>query len=154
VDRYPPSPSVTEVFIGMDLTGRHVFPSDFFQFAFAEDFLEHLDQAESLIFLAETFRTLRAGGVLRLSFPGLQGVLRRHYRSSDWQGCVAGRYEAFSKWEHKHFFCEESLALVARHLGFSTVRFLEYGTSDHDELRDLDYRSDQKDLNIYAELTK
>jgi hypothetical protein len=51
--------NTSEVHVSINLASRHPFPSDFFQFAFAEDFIEHLDQAESLLFLSEVFRTLR-----------------------------------------------------------------------------------------------
>ena len=144
----------TESYIRADLTTKHPFPSNHFSFSFAEDFLEHLTQEESLIFLCEAFRCLKSGGVLRLSFPGLKGVLQRHYLRSDYEGAAQGREEAFTLWDHKHFYCEESLALVARHIGFSDVTFVKYGESMHEELRKLDSRADQQDLNIYAELTK
>jgi len=113
IDRNPTYLDSTKLYMSADLTSKHPFPSDYFWFSFAEDFLEHLLQDESIIFLSEVFRCLKIGGVLRLSFPGLRGVLRRHYRSSDYKGASAGREEAFTKWEHKHFYCEESLSIVA-----------------------------------------
>jgi predicted SAM-dependent methyltransferase len=154
LDRVPSSPDPDKVYLSVDLVSKLPFPSDFFSFAFAEDFLEHLDQAESMIFLAEAFRTLKPDGILRLSFPGLRGVLKKHYRSSDYEGAAAGQQEAYTEWEHKHFYCEESLTLVARHIGFSEVQYLTYGESKYKELCDLDYRDSQKNLNIYAELKK
>jgi predicted SAM-dependent methyltransferase len=144
----------TNAYLQADLTSEHPFPSDFFKFAFTEDFLEHLEQPKSIMFLSESFRTLKPGGVLRLSFPGLRGVLRRHYRSSDYQGAAIGQHEAYTMWGHRHFYSEESLSAVARHIGFSNVESVEYGKSKYEDLSDLDSRSDQQDLNIYAELTK
>jgi predicted SAM-dependent methyltransferase len=143
-----------KVYLPVNLVAKHPFPADFFRFSFAEDFLEHLDQAESIIFLAEAFRTLRPGGVLRLSFPGLEGVLRKHYQGIDYAVTTLAQVEAYTLWEHKHFYCKPSLVIVARHIGFSQVRFLEYGKSTHQELCGLDYREEQINLNIYAELTK
>ena len=144
----------TGFYLSANLVSRHPFPSDFFRYSFAEDFLEHLDQCQSLIFLSEAFRTLRQGGAFRLSFPGLRGVLRRHYRSSDYDGALVGKHEAYSMWGHNHFYCEESLTIVASHIGFSKIEFVDYGNSRHEDLRNLDSRPDQRDLNIYAELTK
>ena len=141
-------------FLRVDLLARHPFPSDFFKYAFAEDFLEHLGQADSIIFLCEAFRTLQKSGVLRLSFPGLAGVLRKHYGRTDYYEACRGRREAFTMWGHLHFYSEETLTLVARHIGFSQVRYVAYGESEHPDLRNLDSRAKQKDLNIYAELTK
>ncbi|MBN1866961.1 hypothetical protein JW916_06680 [Candidatus Sumerlaeota bacterium] len=143
-----------QVLIGVDLSGEQPFPSDFFRFSFSEDFLEHLDQAGAIAFLYEAHRTLRPGGVLRLSFPGLRGILRKHYLSNDFESVRAGREGAYVQHVHKHLFCEESLSIVASHIGFSKIEFVEYGKSIHDELRNLEFREGQKQTNIYAELTK
>jgi len=154
IDFTTPGITSTNVHFLANLASKHPFSSDFFRFAFAEDFIEHLDQAESIIFLSDAFRTLRSGGVIRLSSPGLRGVLNRHYKTGDYEGAEVGRQEAYAHWEHRHFYCEESLAMVARHIGFSEIEFVEYGKSKYEELRNLDTRSDQTDLNIYVELRK
>ncbi len=143
-----------ERILDADLTLAHPFPDGSFRFGQAEDFLEHLDQAESLIFLAEAYRTLQPGGVLRLSFPGLYGVLCWHYRKADYQGAVIGQKEAYTQWNHKHFYCLESLQVVARHLGFKSVVEKPFGESDHPELRGLETRREQITLNLIVELTK
>lgn len=137
-----------------DLTKRHPFASGSFRFGYAEDFLEHLDQSESLIFLSETYRTLQTGGVLRLSFPGLEGVLRRHLRTSDYEGAAACQHEAYATWWHKHFYSAEELRLVAQHIGFQRFEVVEYGKSMHPELRNLETRPEQIDLNLVCELTR
>ena len=72
VDRLRPLPTMEEPYLKANLAERHPFPSGCFQHAFAEDFLEHLTQDESLVFLSEAFRTLHEKGVLRLSFRGLK----------------------------------------------------------------------------------
>lgn len=143
-----------KLFLPADLTLRHPFPSDFFRFQFSEDFLEHLDQAESIIFLAEAFRCLKPGGVLRLSFPGLRSVLREHYTSGGYEGAALGRQKEYEAWGHKHIYCEESLTLVATHIGFTKVDFVDFGISEHEELCGLDSRKHQIGFNVYCELTK
>jgi len=140
--------------VDVELVQRHPFPDNSFRFAFAEDFLEHLDQAEALIFLSEAYRCLKSGGVLRLSFPGLSGVLTRHYRSTDFEGAHLGFVEAFQTWHHKHFFSAESLELVSKHLGFSGFSIQDFGQSIYPELRGLETRPDQVDLNLTVELTR
>ena len=143
-----------QTYFRADLTAFHPFPSDVFQFAYAEDFLEHLTQADSLIFLSEAYRCLKPGGVLRLSFPGLKQVLAKHFRESHYHGASLGKAEAFTPYGHHHFYCEESLEITARHIGFSHVAFADYGESNHAELRGLEVRADQKQLNIHVEMTK
>lgn len=138
----------------MDLTQRHPFEPETFRFGYAEDFLEHLDQSDALIFLCEAYRCLRRGGILRLSFPGLRGVLRRHLRSSDYEGAVTCQREAYTSWWHRHFFSAEELETVAKHIGFRRFREVRYGHSKSPELRNLETRPDQADLNLICELTR
>jgi predicted SAM-dependent methyltransferase len=141
-------------YLQMSLIHRHPFANDTFRFEYAEDVLEHLSQDASLLFVAEAYRTLQSGGTLRLSFPGLRGVLRRHYRSSDFAGADAGRKEAYTPFGHKHFYCEESIELVGRHLGFRQIDFPGHKESRHPELAGLETRVEQSELNLNVELTK
>lgn len=137
----------------MDLTAPHPFPDGVFAWGYSEDFLEHLTQAESIVFLCEAYRTFKPGGVLRLSFPALPGVLRRHLRSGGHAGALVCVDEAYTRWHHEHFYTYESLALVAHHIGFSTVTRCEYGHSRHAVLKQ-ESRPDQADLNLVVELTR
>lgn len=142
------------VYFTVDLTQRHPFPSDRFSFAYGEDFLEHLTQADALIFLTEAYRTLAADGTLRLSFPGLEGVLRNHYQIADFDTAVEAKQIAFDDLGHYHFFSREELDTVAKHIGFRDVRFFEFGESNQPELRNMETRSHQTEVNTYVELTK
>lgn len=141
-------------YLQVDLTGRHPFPDQFFRYGFAQDFLEHLDQEQSLRFLIEAHRTLRIGGVLRLSFPGLEGVLRKHYSPPTWETAKLASAEAYSMWGHKHFYSLEEIQTAARHLGFTAVNAVRFGASSHAALCGLDHREDQQELNTYVELVK
>jgi predicted SAM-dependent methyltransferase len=136
-----------------DLTGRHPFPDACFRFGYAEDFLEHLDQDQSLRFLIEARRTLKPGGVLRLSFPGLEGVLKKHYQPPNFDGAALASREAYSMWGHKHFYSRGELEITAIALGFKAVRFESHGHTQYAELRGVDSRPDQAQLNTYVELT-
>jgi predicted SAM-dependent methyltransferase len=149
----PPDDELRDRIFYADLRAAHPFPDNAFQFAYTEDFLEHVDQADSLIFLSEAYRTLRPGGVLRLSTPALPGILRRHLRSADHAGGAVCREEAYTRWHHLHFYAFETLQLVAHHIGFSKVIRCEYGRSQHPVLEQ-DSRFDQADLNLVVELTK
>lgn len=57
-------------------------------------------------------------------------------------------------WSHKHFYCYKSLALVSKHIGFRDIKMVEFGKSDYEELRNLETRQDQIDLNLIVEITK
>lgn len=142
------------VYCQADLSGRQPFPDNSFALAFAEDFIEHLSQQESIVFLSECLRVLKTGGVLRLSFPGLAGVLKHHFATAAYGEIAKGVHDAYHHFAHLHFYSREELELVAGHLGFSRIRFASFGCSDHEGLRGLETRDKQQDLNIYVELTK
>ncbi|MBX7057211.1 MAG: methyltransferase domain-containing protein [Leptospirales bacterium] len=156
VDFYPQSKLEREPFqLSVDLSGAHPFDDGSFDFAFAEDFLEHLDQKQQLNFLVEAARCLAADGVLRLSFPGLEGVIERHYNQPNFETFARGAYESYDLFEHKHFPARAELQLMAKAAGFRLANFaIEFGKSAHRELQDLDSRGEQIGLNTYVELTK
>ncbi|HEY3275346.1 MAG TPA: hypothetical protein VGJ94_01905 [Syntrophorhabdaceae bacterium] len=140
--------------LDLNLVGPHPFPDGWFEHGFCEDFIEHLTQSDSLIFLSEVYRTFSKGGVFRLSFPGLEGVLHHHYTAGGYEGAALGKVDAYTKWEHVHFYSKDELALVCRHIGFSRLDYVSYGESVHEPLRNLDHREMQRDLNTYVEITK
>lgn len=140
--------------IKVDLSKRHPFADETFNFGYSQDFLEHLTQADQIIFLEEVFRTFKPGGVLRLSFPGLEGSLKKYFRSKDYQGCLIGKKEAFTDHVHFHLPAFEELELICRFLGFSDIKRVEYGVSVYPELCNLDTREGQIALNTFVEIIK
>ena len=138
----------------INLLEKHPFADSSLRFGFSEDVLEHLNQAESLFFLSEIHRALVKGGVLRLSFPGLEGVLAQHYSPYSETRVRQGEFEAYAFWDHIHFYSKEELRLVSEHIGFERIEFTEYGKSVYPELSGLDTRAHQIGLNTYIELTK
>ena len=142
------------IYYSVDLTAKHPFPDEHFEYGFAEDFIEHLQQGDSIIFLSECFRTFKKGGVLRLAFPGLEGVLHKHYPNPDYETVVLAKEEAYTTWGHMHFYSREELTTVAKHIGFSEVNFKEFGESDYQVLAGLETREEQSGLNTYVELVK
>lgn len=154
VDLYDMSNSTPANYRSLNLLSKHPFADNTLRFGFSEDMLEHLNQADSIFFLSEVYRTLAPGGVLRLSFPGLEGVLNRHYTPPTESRVRHGELEAYSFWDHIHFYAKGELEVVAKHLGFSKIEYPEYGVSKHPELSGLDTRQNQIGLNTYAEITK
>ena len=135
----------------VNLVERHPFPDNLFNFAFCEDFIEHVDQASALMFLMEAYRTIAPGGVLRLTTPDLDKVLPKHYRKRDFNGFEVGREEAYTSFGHIHFFSTASLRAVANYIGFDT-HYVEGGSSIYPELDGINTRSDE--VYLHAELVK
>ena len=149
-----PRKNIDYISLSCNLIGRHPFPDNWFEFGFAEDFIEHLSQEDSIIFLSEAYRTFKPGGILRLSFPGLEGVLKKHYREHGYEGAITCKKEAYTTWSHLHFYSKEELSTVCKYIGFSAIKFVEYSKSIYDALDHLDTRKDQIDLNTYVEIMK
>lgn len=141
-------------YIKIDLLERQPFPNACFNFAFCEDLLEHFNQAEAIFFLKEVQRCLKPKGVFRLSFPCLENVLKRHYAPVNDEIVMRGELESYTLWDHKHFFSQGDIDIVAKHLGFKKMEPVDFGKSDHQELVSCDTRSSQIGLNFYVELTK
>lgn len=137
-----------------DLLAPHPFDDNTFSFAYAEDFVEHLDQRECILFLVEVLRTLKPRGILRIATPSLDGVMRQHFQRPDRNKAYLEAENAFTAWGHKHFFMHSTLKEMAYGLGFVGYREKKYGKSWHSRLKNLETRSAQIGLNLYAEMKK
>jgi len=138
----------------VDLRGKHPFLDNQFQYGFAEDFIEHLSQSDQILFLQEVFRTFKRGGVLRLSFPGLEGILKEHYKQGYYDDILWARQQAYLQWRHINYPNRKEIVLICKQIGFKSVRFVKYGKSTFKELKDLETRYLQKSVNTYVEIIK
>jgi len=149
-DSVPPGAwrSIRSIYV-MDATDAFPFPDDKFEYIYCEDFLEHFDQKDGLSICAECFRVLRAGGIWRFSTPGFDQILPG-LNLSDRQNINFGHWN----WGHKLLYTKGYALSVLRAVGFDPVIECRFRESDHDELRNVDTREDQKDLNLILEATK
>ncbi|AYG65781.1 methyltransferase domain-containing protein [Rhizobium sp. CCGE531] len=138
----------------VDLLGQHPFSDNSFNLAYCEDFVEHLDQREAILFFTEVLRTLRPGGVFRLATPSLDGVMNQHFRYPTREIAYHQADNAFTRWGHKHFFTHESLKVMITSIGFTDYRECRFGVSDSVGLRGRETRHAQIGLNLYAEMRK
>jgi predicted SAM-dependent methyltransferase len=123
-------------------------------FVFAEHFIEHLAYDDALKLMREARRVLRDDGVLRLSTPNLDWVWVTHYRleAPEDQQVAACFYlnRAFHGWGHQFLYNERTLAATLRDAGFANVKRVQYGESEHAELRGLERHEKSTD---YGELS-
>lgn len=147
-------PEIAGKVFHVDLAQRHPFPDNSFQYAYSEDFIEHLLLKDAITFLFEVRRCLKPGGVFRISTPGFNGVFDRHYVGREFEQLATEHYQCFDRWGHLNLFNHETLRIAAHAAGFSRYQERIYGRSDYSELTGLDTRSEQVEFNIYAELTK
>ena len=142
-----------EIFL-VDLVKRHPFSNNLFEWGFGEDFIEHLHQADSLIFLAEVYRTFKSGGVCRLAFPSMDGQVKEGPPFSDYDSAIKIKENYYDKWNHVHLYSKDEFKKVCKHIGFREVEFKSYHESDHDILSGLESREEVRNYYIYVEITK
>jgi predicted SAM-dependent methyltransferase len=110
---------------------------------YAEHFLEHLSLDHGLLFLRECRRILKVDGVLRVSTPNLDWVMRTHYRfdpipEDEAQLECVRINRAFHGWGHQFLYNGPMLARALHAVGFQRVKFQPYGESDVAEMRGLE----------------
>lgn len=122
---------------------------------FHEDFLEHIPQRDQIVFLSESLRVLKPGGVHRVNTPNLIASMRDH---SDFSKGMRGVY--FSEWDkHKHInvLTPSLLQEMASMVGYGEILFNKRDASVS-SLIPSEYRPagdrPESDGNIFADLIK
>ena len=124
----------------LDVTGG--LPFENASFVFAEHFIEHISYEHASNLLRECRRVLNDDGVLRLSTPNLDWVWFTHYRldmndEEQVRACF-GINRAVRGWGHQFLYNFRTLSLTLQDAGFAEVKRVEYGESEHKELRKLE----------------
>ena len=121
---------------------------------FHEDFIEHLDQKEQILFLAETLRVLKHGLVHRINTPDLLKSMERH---SDFTKGKDGVYvNEWDSWIHKNVLTQSYLKEIALMVGYKDIIFNSRNKSISNKIP-LEFRpGDDKpeDGNLFADLIK
>jgi predicted SAM-dependent methyltransferase len=144
-----PFPGVDAVF---DAT--QTWPYSNLRFIYGEHFLEHLNLDQAIKFFISAGKSLAPGGVLRLTTPNLEWVMRTHYRfASDPRATLIDTLRtnrAFHGWGHQFLYSKSMVTALCSSIGFEKVEFFDYGESPHEELRNLErhgkWRRDESGL--------
>lgn len=118
--------------------------SDSLQAVYSSHVFEHLTLAAARNCLKEAFRCLKKGGVLRLSVPDLD-LMVKHYEASDAMQWATALFEATEKREknmHHFMYNFISLEQLLRSQGFSQVVRRAYREGDCPDVELLDNRPD------------
>jgi hypothetical protein len=124
---------------------------------FHEDFFEHLTQKEQIVFLVESLRVLKKGGVHRINTPNLSASMRDNstFRKGR-EGVFTGEWDW---WHHHNVINPTILEEMIKIVGYSSIIF---NSKDHSIIADKlpsEYRPDEKDRpatdsNVFADLIK
>lgn len=147
-----------------DLSFSIPFRSESLDYIHSEDFIEHLELAGGRQFIAEAYRVLKRGGVMRVLTPELRALIQkiyidrdpRHIRWCDVQLDARGACESLNmhlrmNGEHRFIYDEEHLAALLTAAGFK-VRRASWNRSRESALRFLDLRD--FGLNLFLEAVK
>jgi predicted SAM-dependent methyltransferase len=121
---------------------------------FHEDFIEHLDQKEQYLLLAEVFRILKKGGVHRINTPEITSTMK--INSNFKLGFDGVFQEEWDKHVHKNILSVSTLSEMARIVGYSQILVQKRDVSKGKIPRE--YRPDPHDRpengNLYVDLIK
>lgn len=96
-------------------------PDNCVDVVFHEDFLEHLNQKGQIIFLAETLRVLKRGGVHRVNTPNL--IISMQNNSKFSRGYTGVYVKEWDKYKHFNVLTPSLLKELALLVGYSEVIF-------------------------------
>jgi len=135
---YPGVDLVWDLARGLPLRGA--------RYIFAEHFIEHLTLAQAEQLVSNCRAALRDDGVLRLSTPNLDWVMRTSYVSGDpMQDCFTIN-RAFHGWGHQFLYNFLTLEDLLHRAGFETVRRFGYGESETPALRGIERHEQYPDV--------
>ncbi|HEX6372717.1 MAG TPA: methyltransferase domain-containing protein [Longimicrobium sp.] len=149
----------------LDATQPFPLPDAAFDYVYSEHQIEHIPLEAGEHMLAECFRVLRPGGVVRIATPDLERIAalasgaldddQRHYvayisallglRGPDATRVINSMFRAFgpdADTGHQFIYSCDFLAGRLRAAGFAEVRRCGLGESTHDALRGIERHTD------------
>jgi hypothetical protein len=126
----------------LNVTKSWSYSSGMFEAIYSSHVLEHLPLHGAKTCLAESYRCLRQGGVLRISVPDLDTQIRDYdpNRSMDWSINLFEANERSEKNMHHFMYNFESLRTLLQSVGFSQVTRCDYQKGDCPDVENLDNR--------------
>jgi predicted SAM-dependent methyltransferase len=144
---------------GWDLTRPLPLPDASIDYIYSEHFIEHLSLDHGLALARECRRVLTDDGVLRLSTPDLQTLIRAYrdgtlheWADMGWRPASACDLlnEGLREWGHQYVYDHDKLGAMLRDSGFATVIPCAWGGSAHDLLCRLETRPYHADCIVEA----
>jgi predicted SAM-dependent methyltransferase len=145
--------------IGWDLRYQLPISAGSIELIFCEHFLEHLTLKQGNLFLIDCLRVLRPGGVLRISTPSLEVVIKEYLSGltpglydSGWQPespCQMVN-EGLRLWGHQFVYDKSELKRCLENAGFKKETEVAWHKSMNPELANLECRPDHGEIIIEA----
>ncbi len=107
---------------------------------YASHLLEHFGRHEYKNVLKEWFRVLEPNGILRLSVPSFDAVVKYYSEKDDdlelFLGLLVGGQKVGEYDYHKMIFDKKSLTNVLRDIGFSSIQEYDWKKTEHNNIDD------------------
>lgn len=149
----------------LDITQPLPFAAGAIELILAEHVIANLPKDGAALFLRESYRCLRPGGIIRLSTPNLtalsraliaddlddvrSGLLKRHQRlyrpGEDISFCDLVN-DIHYLWGHRYLYTEEELLCQLRNAGFTQIERSSFGQSSDSRLVGLDQHQDSLEM--------
>jgi predicted SAM-dependent methyltransferase len=142
--------------VRLDLRVGLPVPESVASLIYSEHVLEHFSLADGARLLADCYRALAPGGILRIAMPDLSALVehyRADWRAQDWlQDSAYAEIDtpahmlnyALREWGHRYLYDFEDLAGRLQHVGFRDITRVPWGNSSEPMLRDLETRKDSQ----------
>lgn len=136
----------------LNVTKPWSYSNEMFKAIYSSHVLEHLPLHGAKNCLAESYRCLQPGGVLRISVPDLDAQIRNYdpNRSMDWAINLFEANERSEKNMHHFMYNFESLRTLLKSAGFSQVTRRDYQQGDCPDVEKLDNRRE----SLFVEAVK
>jgi predicted SAM-dependent methyltransferase len=153
----------------IDITGLRTIPWDLrkplplqsgqVRFVYSEHFIEHIDEDAARRLLSRVRSAMAPGAVIRLSTPDLAKLVDDYQAGrvvrmehGGWFPETPCRMvnEAMRLWGHVFVYDELELVALLKECGYSDIRRVRWGESEHPELRGLESRPNFGDLIVEA----
>jgi len=156
--------NIDKLDLNWDLRNPLPFEENSVDFVFNEHFFEHLTVEEGQETMKDIMRVLKPGGVMRIAMPDLKATVDAYY-DKGWKerdfmkkhGLEFVETPAemlnmnFHWWGHKWLYDWEELQRRLKQAGYTKMKRVEWGKSDHKDLNGLETREASL---LIAEVTK
>lgn len=161
--------------IALDVNSPLPFEGDTFNYVFSEHMIEHLTLPQAVRLLAEIFRILKPGGVVRIATPDLLRLLALYTnepadiqkRYVDWTmenfvGNLRGYNPTlvlnnmYYSWGHRFIYDQNLLGTFIANAGFTDLKRTPNNTSEHPDLNNINlhgHGSGAADMADYETMT-
>lgn len=143
---------------GVDLRDPVFFNNEIAEIIFTEHFIEHLTQQEGQQFLKGCAKSLKPGGIIRVSCPDLDYLVDCYKvgRLKEWSPTWEPKSkcemmnQGMREWGHQYLYNYEELSRALFAAGFASVHRVKWHESECPELCNLEVRPYVGDLIVEA----